>query len=342
MEALLGFPYSLLAALVPIFLYRPNFNRRYWLVGMFIASLAFLFLPEKARIAAFLPGGTALIFFVSGIWVVALNPQSSIFKLLNMPLPTRRELKAEIEKIPDTEGRVQKYLALTIQLKKIWQKRDLFLTGYNSALLLVFSIAMTAMSYGTIILESLRGQGFRNFLAESLVQFKIPDQDLGTIVQRVQEFGPAIFFVLNFLSLLCLGMLLRALSRWRFKQNIVQGHMSLFRIPDNWVWGLIVFAGVLVLGPKQEGASILNLVVQNGVLILLALYALQGIGITALFFEVRLMPTHWLILAIVLVWPYIPGSLFTVGGIFAILGLMEVWLSLRKRSLRYVGDSKID
>jgi len=309
---------------------------------MMVAAFSFSLLPDKARIAAFLPGGTALIFMVAGIWVVALNPQSAIFKLLNMPLPTRRELKAEIEKIADTEGRVQKYLSLTIQLKKIWQKRDLFLTSYNSALLMVFSIAMTVMSYGSVLLENLRGNAFRNFMAESLAAFKIPEQEMSAMLIRIVEFGPALFFVLNFLSLLCLAMLLRVLARWRFKQNIVQGHMSLFRIPDNWVWGLIACAGVMVFAQKTEGMDILKLIVQNGVLILLTLYAFQGIGITALFFEVRLMPAYWLMLALVLSGPYIPGAYFTLGGIFFFFFLMEVWLSLRKRSLRTVTDTKID
>ena len=121
MEALLGFPLSLAFALIPIYLYRPEFNRRLWLSGTLVITALFFFLPWRLRIEAFMPGGAAIFFLISGIWVVALNPTSSIFKLLNMPLPSRKELKAEIEKIPDAEGRVQKYLALTLQLKKIWQ-----------------------------------------------------------------------------------------------------------------------------------------------------------------------------------------------------------------------------
>ena len=98
MEALLGFPLSLAFALIPIYLYRPEFNRRLWLSGVLIVTAAFFFLPWRLRIEAFMPGGAAIFFLISGIWVVALNPTSSIFKLLNMPLPSRKELKAEIEK----------------------------------------------------------------------------------------------------------------------------------------------------------------------------------------------------------------------------------------------------
>ena len=119
MELLLGFPLSLAFALIPVYLYRATFNRRLWLWGMFAGTCLFLLLPARMRIEAFMPGGAALFFFIAGIWVVALNPTSSIFKLLNMPLPSRKELKAEIEKIPDVEGRLQKYLALTLQLNKI-------------------------------------------------------------------------------------------------------------------------------------------------------------------------------------------------------------------------------
>lgn len=347
MEVLLGFPLSLAFALIPVYLYRPQFNRRIWLVGVLAATAAFCFLPWRMRIEAFMPGGAALFFFVSGIWVVALNPTSSVFKLLNMPLPSRKELKAEIEKIPDVEGRLQKYMALTLQLKKIWHKRDMFLSGYNSALLLIFTIVMAVLSYAVAFYEYNVTHNLSQLLDEVHKQVTARMQAAGAdpagadFRTQLIEMSPVIIFVSSFVGVLCLGVFLRIFARIRFKQNVVQGHMSLFRIPDHWVWALIVFAGLYLLGLRLPALKPVMLFVKNGALILLFLYMLQGIGLASLFFEVRLMPAHWIALGIMLVGIWLPEMVTVIAIIFTILGLMEVWLSLRKRSLRPVTDSDL-
>lgn len=344
MEALLGFPLSLAFALIPIYLYRPEFNRRLWLSGVLIVTAAFFFLPWRLRIEAFMPGGAAIFFLISGIWVVALNPTSSIFKLLNMPLPSRKELKAEIEKIPDAEGRVQKYLALTMQLKKIWQKRDMFLSGYNSALLLTFTIVTSLLSFSVAAYEYHVTGNLKNLLDEVHKQVSAKMQaGAAAIDLRAQlvDMSPVIFVVSSFTGILCLGVFLRIFARIRFKQNVVQGHMSLFRIPDSWVWGLIAFAGLYVLGLRVAEFKPFMFYLRNGLLILLFLYMLQGIGLASLFFEVRLMPAHWIALGIMLTGIWLPELLTLIAVVFTVLGLMEVWLSLRKRSLRPVTDSDL-
>ena len=71
---------------------------------------------------------------------------------------------------------------------------------------------------------------------------------------------------------------------------------------------------------------------------LLFLYMLQGIGITSLFFEVRLLPGHWITLGILLTGIWLPELITLIAIAFTVLGLMEVWLSLRKRSLQPVTD----
>jgi hypothetical protein len=344
-EVLLGFPLSLAFALIPIYIYRPGFNRRLWLLGTLVVTCLFLLLPEPIRIEAFMPGGAAVFFLASGIWVVALNPTSSVFKLLNMPLPTRKELKAEIEKVADVEGRVQKYLALTIQLKKIWQKRDAFLSGYNSALLMVFTIVSTVVSFG---------MAAHNYFMEKHILF-ILDEMQKHVGQRlaaanmpaldvkawVIDMSPTLFFVSSFIGVLCLGVFLRIFARIRFKQNVVQGHMSLFKLPDSWIWGLIVTGGAYVLGLRLEAPPWLMFAARNGLMILLFLYMLQGIGIVALYFEVRLLPVHWIALGIMLTGIWVPELIQVFALLFTILGVTEVWLGLRKRSLRPVQDSDL-
>ncbi len=158
---------------------------------------------------------------------------------------------------------------------------------------------------------------------------------------QLVDMSPVIFVVSSFTGILCLGVFLRIFARIRFKQNVVQGHMSLFRIPDSWVWGLIAFAGLYVLGLKVVELKPFMFYIRNGLLILLFLYMLQGIGLASLFFEVRLMPAHWIALGIMLIGIWLPELLTLIAIIFAVLGLMEVWLSLRKRSLRPVTDSDL-
>ncbi len=345
MEALLGFPLSLAFALIPVYLYKPTFDRRLWLWGILAATALFLFLPDKLRIEAFLPGGAALFFFISGVWVVALNPTSSIFKLLNMPLPTRRELKAEIERVPDVEGRLQKYLSLTLQLKKIWQKRDAFLSGYNSALLLVFTIAATVVSYTVVVYEYKVTGALKQILDEVYNQWATRMQAAGQPVVdfRLQliDYSPSIIFISSFTGILCLGVFLRIFARIRFKQNVVQGHMSLFRIPDTWVWALIVFAGAYVASLRLEGLKPFLFYIRNGMMIMLFLYMLQGIGVVSLFFEVRLLPAHWIALGAMLIGLWMQELIPVMALLFTLIGLLEVWFALRKRSLRPVTDSNL-
>ncbi len=345
MELLLGFPLSLAFALLPIYIYRPAFDRRIWLWGVVVMTGAFLLLPGRMRIEAFLPGGAAIFFFISGIWVVALNPTSAIFKLLNMPLPTRGELKAEIERIPDVEGRVQKYLSLTIQLKKIWQKRDAFLSGYNSALLLVFTIASSVVSYTLAVYEYRVTGTLKQILDEAYNQWaqRMQSANQPMVDFRVQmlEYAPAIIFISSFTAVLCLGVFLRIFARIRFKQNVVQGHMSLFRIPDTWVWGLIVFGAGFVGSLRVEALKPFMFYFRNGLMVMLFLYMLQGVGVVALFFEVRLMPAHWIALGAMLIGLWMPELIPLMAFIFLVIGLLEVWLALRKRSLRPVTDSDL-
>ncbi|AFM13611.1 DUF2232 domain-containing protein [Turneriella parva] len=345
MELLLGFPLSLAFALVPIYLYKSNFDRRIWLWSVVVVTGLFLFLPGRMRVEAFLPGGAAIFYFISGVWVVALNPTSAIFKLLNMPLPTRRELKAEIERIPDVEGRVQKYLSLTVQLKKIWQKRDAFLSGYNSALLLVFTIASSVVSF-TVAAYEYRVTGvLKQILDEAYNQWAQRMQAAGQPIVdfRVQllDYAPTIIFISSFTAVLCLGVFLRIFARIRFKQNVVQGHMSLFRIPDTWVWALIVCGAGFVGALRVEGLKPLMFYFRNGLMVMLFLYMLQGIGVAALFFEVRLMPAHWIALGAMLIGLWMPELIPLMAIIFLAIGLLEVWLALRKRSLRPVTDSDL-
>lgn len=343
MEALLGFPLSLAFALIPVYAYKASFHKPLWLVGVLLTTGAFLLLPDKMRLEAFLPGGAALFYLMAGFWVMVLNPQSAVFKLLSMPLPTRKELKVEIEKETEIEARLAKYQKFSLQLKKIWFKRDQFLTGFNSAFLLFFTTVASAVSLSVAAYEYFVTGTLKMLLEEVQKQVAANMQKAGIeIVDFRPELlaaSPIVIFVSSFLAVLCLGVFLRIFVRARFKINMTQGYLSLFRLPDSWVWGLILCAGVFFLSLRFPELESLAFYMRNAMFILLFLYMLQGIGIASLFFEVRLVPTLWVALGLMLLGLWLPPFITLLGFSFTLLGLAEVWFSLRKRSLRPVTDS---
>ncbi|MBS0619249.1 MAG: DUF2232 domain-containing protein [Spirochaetes bacterium] len=345
MEHLLGFPLSLAFTLIPLYLYRSTYDRRLWLAAIVLLTAAFAALPARFRLEAFMPSGAAIYFLISGLWVVALNPMNAIFKLLNMPLPSRRELKAEIEKASDVESRVQKYLKLTDQLKRIWQKRDALLSGYNSALLLFFTILSAAISFSMALYEyfvtgNLKAM-FDALQAQMAERMKAAGVEIFDFRPQLLGLAPTIIFVSSFFGTYLLSKFLRAFARLRFKQNLVQGNLSLFRLPDSWVWALLVVAGSYVVAIRTPAMQQAEFALKNAMLILFFLYMLQGIGIVSLFFEVRLLPSTWITFGVLLIGVWVPEFLLLLGALFAVIGLTEIWLSLRKRSLRVVNESDL-
>lgn len=343
MEALLGFPLSLAFALIPVYAYKASFHKPFWLVGVLLTTGVFLFLPDKMRLEAFLPGGAAIFYLMAGFWVMVLNPQSAVFKLLSMPLPTRKELKAEIEKETEIEARLAKYQKFSLQLKKIWFKRDQFLTGFNSAFLLFFTALASVVSLSVAAYEYFVAGTLKILLEEIQKQVAANMQKAGVEVvdfrPELLASSPIIIVASSFLAVLCLGVFLRIFVRARFKVNMTQGYLSLFRLPDSWVWGLILCAGVFFLSLRLPELESLAFFMRNAMFILLFLYMLQGIGIASLFFEVRLVPTLWVALGLMLLGLWLPPFITLLGVSFTLMGLAEVWFSLRKRCLRPVTDS---
>ncbi|MBV6494890.1 MAG: hypothetical protein LDLANPLL_02927 [Turneriella sp.] len=299
-----------------------------------------LLLPNSWRLQAFLPGGAGVFLYIASIWVLTINPQNSIVKLLAIPLPTKAELKAEIEKAPDTEGRLQKYFVLTQQLKKIWEKRDAFLSKANSVLLLYLTITSACISFAVAAYDYVNIGALKSTLTEIETQMNAKLTEAGLdkidIQKQIIEIAPALLFISSFFSVFFIGAFMRFFARLKFKQNFIHGQLSLFRLADWLVWPLIICGGIFVLGLKQPQFLPLTVIAKNLLWIILFLYTLQGIGIVSLFFEVRLLPTQWLTFGVLVLGILVPGLILVFGAIFVVIGLMEVWLSLRKRALRVV------
>jgi hypothetical protein len=216
-------------------------------------------------------------------------------------------------------------------------------SGYNSALLMIFTILTTLVSFGVAVYEYNVTRVLRVLIEEAHTQVMQRMQAAGVegfdLRGQLVEMSPTLFFISSFVAVLCLGAFLRIMARIRFKQNIVQGHMSLFRIPDSWVWALVVFAAFYFFSLKSPALQGYSLFIKNGLFIMLFLYLLQGVGVASLFFEVRLFPSHWLTLGVLLTGIWVPELITFIAIFFVFIGLTEVWLALRKRSLRPVTNT---
>ena len=71
------------------------------------------------------------------------------------------------------------------------------------------------------------------------------------------------------------------------------------------------------------------------------LCAITFIGVVSLFFEVRLLPAHWIALGAMLIGLWMQELIPVMALLFTLIGLLEVWFALRKRSLRPVTDSNL-
>ena len=107
---------------------------------------------------------------------------------------------------------------------------------------------------------------------------------------------------------------------------------STFHVPVNAVWGLIIaLAGVLLSIFAELG--VLVYVFRNAALILLLLYAGQGIGIVAAFFDARRVSAGARVGIVIggVIGLLIPGVNIAIGLGLPGLGVAETWVPFREK-----------
>jgi hypothetical protein len=112
-----------------------------------------------------------------------------------------------------------------------------------------------------------------------------------------------------------------------------------YRLPDGWVWGLIVGWSAVALSLVLE-LSWLSTVAWNAALVMMVLYAIQGIAILlhlgrrrATNQSARLLLAGGLVLGLL-----IPGLRIVVAVGIPLLGVSEIWVSYH----RFEGSEEID
>lgn len=300
---------------------------------MCLLGASFLLLPAQFRLQAFLPGGAAIYLVLSAYWVAMLYPRNPVFNQLIQPLPSRQQVREEIEKIPDMQMRLEKYLQMTLEFKKVWLRRDQFFSGFNSALLLLMTFVTFVASLNIAFYEFFVTGNLEKMLIE--IQKSLPQtQSEAPNFQRFMvRWGPTMLFLSSFVSVFVLSAFLRMLGRIRFGLQSFAGTISLFRLPDSWIWALIACSGIYLLDMKLELHPVAGLLGFHGMLILIFLYTLQGMGVAALFLEARLLPGNWIALFVLVLGIWLPVVWLAAFVFLTGLGLLEVWFYFRKRSL---------
>ena len=342
MEVISGLPFSLIFAVPVIWLFKSDTNRRYWaLANLLIATLAY-FAPQPYRLWLILPGGIATIWAAAALWIIVINPRSPLFQLLNVPLPSRRELRADIENVKNFEQRAEKYIALTLQLKKIWFKRDALLSGYNTTVIFITTTAIFLFSATGLLFDYFITGYVQTWLTEisNTLDMRAQKASLPPLHLKdfVLQYALSIIYIQSFFTSIAVGAVLRFATKLKHKQNSIVGYLSLFRLGERNIWIVITLGALTLLVQRIPELAPIKGHVVNLAIIYAFLYILHGISITLLFLEVRLMSTSWIFVGlIILSLQFAPVMIFSLL-FFLLMGLFDFWLGLRKRTLRPVTD----
>jgi hypothetical protein len=136
--------------------------------------------------------------------------------------------------------------------------------------------------------------------------------------------GVVIFFIVSLFVAVVLEDRMRLWMRLPAGQN---HHLSWFRLPDAYVWPLIValyFAFTRASWPAWPWLQPVSLNILN---VLVVLYFFQGLAVIVKAFELLRVAAFWQILFFALILPQM--VLFV-----SVLGLMDYWLNFRVRLSR--------
>ncbi|APG26513.1 hypothetical protein A7E78_00710 [Syntrophotalea acetylenivorans] len=151
--------------------------------------------------------------------------------------------------------------------------------------------------------------------AAQAAQFEKTVRNTGALLLQVYPAAAAVGYGL-LLLITQLGLSLAARSRY----SIPGIPFDQWKVPEVWIWGLILSgAGVLLANGGLETAA-LNLLV-----VMLALYFLQGLAIVKYFFRTRRVSTPLRTLGYVLLATLNPLPVLVAG-----IGVFDLWIDFRK------------
>lgn len=346
LEALLGFPFNLGIVALIAWLYRPE-GLPFWLPGAVAASLvaAGMFLPMPYSLQFWHPFGLAGVLLATGYSIKLFFPHDSLQKLLGMKLPSRAKLKEALLKAESPEDKRLFYLKMVKEFSQIWAHKDAALTRVNTRFMLTLFTMIFGLIYIFFYLDyTENGPTFQALIEanerlftmsfEQVYSQKPTESEVNEFSMMMLQLSPANFFVYNSLSVLLVLYVIRRIIAGRISMVNPIGHLSLFKLPDATVF-LVIISGALVIFEQQlKIAPMLSIIATNLLIISLFLYTLQGIGIAAIFFEVRLLPGGWILLSLIIFSLLLPVIPVLALFICMMLGVSDFWFNFRKRALQ--------
>jgi uncharacterized protein YybS (DUF2232 family) len=151
--------------------------------------------------------------------------------------------------------------------------------------------------------------------AVQAAQFETTVRNTGDLLLQVYPAAAAVGYGLLLLTTL-LGLVLAARSRY----SIPGMHFDQWKVPELWIWGLILAGIGVLLADGTLAMAALNLLV-----VMLALYFLQGLAIVRYFFRTRRVSPLLRTLGYVLLATLNPLPVLVAG-----IGVFDLWIDFRK------------
>lgn len=151
--------------------------------------------------------------------------------------------------------------------------------------------------------------------AVQAAQFETTVRNTGDLLLQVYPAAAAVGYGLLLLTTL-LGLVLAARSRY----SIPGMPFDQWKVPELWIWGLILAGIGVLLADGTLAMAALNLLV-----VMLALYFLQGLAIVRYFFRTRRVSPLLRTLGYVLLATLNPLPVLVAG-----IGVFDLWIDFRK------------
>lgn len=346
-ENLLGFPLSLVWGAVAALLYRPG--KISWAIrgGFAFLCVASLFLPEPWRTHFWLPGGSAIVLLTVILSLEAFSPDNLLQRMISIDLPSRLQIRDTLLKTDDPERKREMYMKIVMDYSRLWVHRDHILTRPHTLQLLAILLIVHAIGFTYLALDYISRPVLSNQLAEVLPKAAQLFENDGVNVENFAEMARSYLlqyaggytFLQNSITILLTLFTMRVLLKRRTGASLPVGSLNLFRMPEYAVW---LFLGACILplvSFRLQVPTLPNAIAINLVIIMGMLYVMHGIGILSVFLEVRLMPSNWIFMGIMLITMFIPYVAFFFLGGMGTLGLADFFFDFRKRALQPVQPS---
>lgn len=347
LENLLGFAFSLFWAALAAYFYKPNKNFLPITVGLALLCVGSLFLPEPWRTYFWLPGSTSVVVLTAILALGAFSPGVPLQKMISLEIPSSLQLRDTLLRAGDQDKKQAIYIKLVNDYAKLWRHRETLLGRMQSIQLLIIFAGVHLVNFLYLATDFVFRPVLSKQIKEILPEIKkaFPNinnskVDITEVFKKsFMEYALGYSFFQNALTILITLFVMRFIIRRRNGAALPLGSLNLFSMPEKFIFIFIASLALPILSFYVNVPSIPYLIFTNIAIFLLILYIFSGMGIFNIFLEVRLLPSNWIFLGILLISSFFPIAFIIFLGIMAMLGLGDFFFNFRKRALHPVTPS---